>query len=63
MTAVRRADPVERRLVVLLVIFGVLVATLLIDGFERYATQLAFIRAWGTRVSRKRRQKPEESSE
>jgi hypothetical protein len=40
MTEVRRADPAARRLTVLLVIVGVLVATLLIVGFERYRTLL-----------------------
>ena len=40
MTEVRRPDPAARRLAVLLVIVGVLVATLLIVGFERYGTPL-----------------------
>ena len=39
MTEVRRPDPAAR-LAVLLVIVGVLVATLLIVGFERYGTPL-----------------------
>jgi hypothetical protein len=40
MTEVRRADPAARRLALLLVIVGVLVATLLMVGFERYGTPL-----------------------
>ena len=40
MIEVRRADPAARRFTVLLVIVGVLVATLLIVGFERYRTLL-----------------------
>ena len=40
MTEVRRPDPAVRRLAVLLVIVGVLVATLLIVGFKRYGTGL-----------------------
>ena len=43
MTEVRRADPAARRLAMLLVIVGVLVATLLIVGFERYG---ALLRDW-----------------
>jgi hypothetical protein len=43
MTEVRRADPAGRRLTVPLVIVGVLVATLLIVGFERYR---ALLRDW-----------------
>ena len=40
MTEVRRADRAARRLAVVLVIVGVLAATLLIVGFERYGTPL-----------------------
>jgi hypothetical protein len=39
-TEVRRADPAARRQAVLFIIFGALVGTVLIVGFERYRTPL-----------------------